>query len=42
MLKVFCYLRWHTWEYRDGGHRKCKHCGKTQCYIRVGNHGNWQ
>lgn len=41
MLRIFCLFGWHTWESEKGNRRKCKHCGKTQVWIRVGDDAGW-
>jgi hypothetical protein len=48
VLKFFCWLGWHLWEYiwKGGGveahvvsHRKCKRCGTTEKYSVAS--GGW-
>lgn len=38
---IFCFFGWHTWEYKSGGHRECKHCGKRQSAYKVGKDTGW-
>ncbi|CAM0061419.1 hypothetical protein VPHF86_0256 [Vibrio phage F86] len=41
LKRIFCIFNWHTWDYKKGGHRECRHCGKGQSSYKVGGDSGW-